>query len=644
VYPEPHPGKAIAVYNLGQTYLRLNDRKAAMEFYEAALKMYEDCYGAQHPELSTVRNAIGNLHLAEDRFDEALVAYQRSLHANVQNFTDPDVGSNPAPENYYNGTRLLHTLLFKAQAFEARYLRKSLKFSDLDEALQILARCDSLIDILRHQITNETDKLLLGTMANEVYADGVRVAYQAGLNALKKGPYFEKAFYFAEKSKSAVLLESISDTHAKSFAGIPANLLEAEKEIRSALTLNAQELAAKPSEAEEKALRERSFHLKAQYEAFIKKLEAEYPEYYNLKFNSSSPSVAQIQSAIGGHTALISYTIDEKNSQAYIFLIRKNHFRVWQRTLPTDFDKYLNGLRNSLYFVEINTFRECSYALAQTLLPPLPSSVTDLVILPAGRLSLVPFETLLLKDAAPDTDYRSMPLLIRQYSVRYEFSAGLLLQKSQAKHNPVTQPSILLCAPINFPERKHLGALPGTEREVAAISGLFTENNLEATTYVREDAGEQAVKTGNLKDYGFVHFATHGIVDQLDPELSRIFLQSSAGEDGDLFAGEIYNLELNARLVTLSACQTGMGKIVKGEGVIGLSRALMYAGAEKMIVSFWNVADESTALLMKDFYRNLLENPGTDYSENLRQAKLTLLENEKYSAPFYWAPFVLIGF
>src|SRR5690606_10010049 len=121
---------------------------------------------------------------------------------------------------------------------------------------------------------------------------------------------------------------------------------------------------------------------------------------------------------------------------------------------------------------------------------------------------------------------------------------------------------------------------------------------------------------------------THGIVDENNPELSRIFLQTdSEAEDGNLFSGEIYNLHLNADLVTLSACQTGLGKISKGEGVIGLSRALVYAGAKNIMVSFWSVADESTAVLMTDFYKLLLEKPAINYSENLREAKLNMIDS-----------------
>jgi CHAT domain-containing protein len=159
------------------------------------------------------------------------------------------------------------------------------------------------------------------------------------------------------------------------------------------------------------------------------------------------------------------------------------------------------------------------------------------------------------------------------------------------------------------------------------------------------DATESLIKTTDLNKYSYLHLATHGVVDETEPELSRIYLQTSSNqEDGNLFAGEIYNLKLNANLVTLSACQTGLGKISKGEGVIGLSRALIYAGAQHLIVSFWSVADESTALLMKNFYTEMLNSSTNDFQESLRVAKLKMISNDKYSTPFYWAPFILIGY
>jgi CHAT domain-containing protein/Tfp pilus assembly protein PilF len=645
VYPQPHPAKAFVLSNLAQTYSKMGDQKTALAFYERSLKTYQESYGKKHPDQARVLNAIGNINLAANQYDEALASYQEALKANVRDFDSNTINKNPALKNFYNGNVLLYSMLFKAQALEAKYFGKTLKLSDLSLALNLLHTCDTLVDKLRQQITNESDKIALGVIANEIYADGVRIAYSVGVNSLRKKKHFEDAFYFAEKSKSAVLLEAISDSEAKSFAGIPSLLLEEEKNLKTAIALCTQKLAQMPSAEEEKQLRETSFSLNRSYENFTKKLEKEFPEYFNLKFNSTAPSIFDVQALLDIKTTVLCYFNDDKNSRIYIFIIGKNKFRIIDHALPENFDKNITGLRNSLYFNDPATFTKSSQELFKLLIPKLSSSVKDLVILPTGRLGIIPFETLLTQKVENNqTDYRKLPYLLNKFSVRYEFSAGLLLQKAKTKETR-NDPSILLCAPVNFLEKDGLSALPGTASEVNGIANLFDDKNYKKALYLNKDAAEELVKSDHLKNFGLLHFATHGIVDEKNPELSRIFLQSnSETEDGNLYAGEIYNLNLNASLVTLSACQTGLGKISKGEGVIGLSRALIYAGAKKVIVSFWSVADDSTSELMKDFYKLLLENPLSPYSENLRKAKLTLLAKGKYAAPYYWAPFILIGF
>lgn len=643
VHPQSHPAKAIALFNLGLTYLRMGNQKAAAGYYERARKMYEESYGPKHPEVASVLNAIGNLQFAENKYNDALNTYQQAIMANVREFSNNDIAVNPALRNYYHGTRLLFSLMFKAQAFEGRYFGKTLKFNDLKLALETLHACDSLIDILRQQATNESDKIQLGVIANEVYADGVRIAHEAGANALTKRPYFEQAFYFAEKSKGAVLLEAINDAKAKSFAGIPADLLEEEHNLKSAIALTAQKLAQKPSPEEERYLRETSFSLKRSYETFIERLEKQFPDYFNLKFNPSAPSIAELQGLTDPKTALLSYFIDEKNNRLYIFQITKSTFRIDDHTIPLEFDKYITGLRNGLYFNEAKTYSVSAQKLYSLLIPKISAKVNDLVILPTGRLGIIPFEALLIKETE-STDYKTLPYLINRFDIRYEFSAELIRQKSSLKGN-MPSPSIFLFAPVTFPEKEGLSDLPGTEKEVMDIRKLFTARQLTGDSYLRQKADEALVKSDRLSGYNLFHFATHGVVDENNPELSRVFLQTgSDAEDGNLYAGEIYNLKLRANLVTLSACQTGLGKISKGEGVIGLSRALVFAGAKNVIVSFWSVADESTAELMTDFYSNLLKGTAGDFSGNLRSAKLNLIKNGKYSAPYYWAPFILIGF
>jgi CHAT domain-containing protein len=441
-----------------------------------------------------------------------------------------------------------------------------------------------------------------------------------------------------------VLLEAISDSQAKSFAGIPADLLEEEKNLKSAIALCSQKLAQKPTAEEEKYLRETSFNLNRTYEAFIQRLEKQFPEYFNLKFNTSAPAIQDLQQKLGKNTALLSYFIDERNSRLYIFQITRSDYDVVTHALPKDFDRQITGMRNGIFYSEFKTYRQSAANLSSLLLPrKLPASINDLILLPTGRLSIIPFEALLTENPGENENYAAWPYWLKKYSIRYEFSAGLILQKSESTE--AAKPSILLCAPVTFDEATGLASLPGTESEVKEIAQLFGNKNLTCGLYTKKNADEKLVKSGNLKNFNLLHFATHGVVDETNPELSRIFLQSEVGsEDGNLFAGEIYNLDLNARLVTLSACQTGLGKISKGEGVIGLSRALVYAGAERILVSFWSVADESTSILMKDFYQEMLDHPGQSFSESLQVSKQKLLSKKEYSSPYYWAPFVLIGF
>ena len=193
----------------------------------------------------------------------------------------------------------------------------------------------------------------------------------------------------------------------------------------------------------------------------------------------------------------------------------------------------------------------------------------------------------------------------------------------------------------------YVTSLPGTEDEVKAIFNTFDENNLRAMMKTHLQANEAFIKSGELSKYKYIHIATHGFVNSENPELSGILLAYNPDieEDGILHSGEIYNLRLNSELVVLSACETGLGKISKGEGIIGLSRALLYAGTKNIIVSLWKVADKSTSELMIDFYIHHIQYTysNKDISRSLRYAKLKMIQEGEFAHPYYWSPFILVG-
>jgi CHAT domain-containing protein len=188
-----------------------------------------------------------------------------------------------------------------------------------------------------------------------------------------------------------------------------------------------------------------------------------------------------------------------------------------------------------------------------------------------------------------------------------------------------------------------LSRLPASRDEAQAIARLAPERSLIALDF---DANRQMVMNGGLNDYRYLHFATHAYVDDVFPGLSWLALsqvdRKGQEQPGYLRLNDIYQLRLNANLVTLGACRTGLGKQLPGEGMISLTRGFIYAGAPRVLVSLWDVPDRETAQLMQSFYRNLLKQK-LPVGEALRQAQVEMWKSAEANAPFFWAAFSLQG-
>ncbi len=642
LFSGPHAGKAFVLFRLGTMSEKMVNPGSAEEFYTKSLAEYLELYGPKHPDVARAYNALGNLQKANGNFERALVYYQKAIVANHPEFNSENLMKTPPARAFYDGTVLLYSLMYKAEALEERYLRHSLRIKDLRLALHTLQSCDSLIYIIRNQITSESDKLTLGAVASDVYSDGVRISMLVAQEAFTKTPWYELAFFFSERNKAAVLLGALSDANAKAFSGIPASVLEEERELKAEMALYIQKLSRKPGDWQERYLRQAFYDLSRAHRAFIDTLESNYPEYFNLKYSVPPPSIAALRQKLADSTMVISYFIDEKKAMLYIFTITPEKYSVEERSLPREFDRYITGLRNSIYYSEASVFAGTSARLSKLLLPHrIPDAVKDLVIIPTSRLNTIPFETLIMSTPA-GFDFQDFDYLIRRFSLRYEFSGGLIAQKRQ-KTQP-RSPSILLCAPVLF-QGRDMPDLPETANEVREIAAAFRSRNLFSKELMYGSAFKENLQQAGLSRYTYLHFATHGLMDETNPDLSGFLLASNAGsDDGILSASEIYNLNLDSELVTLSACETGLGKISKGEGVIGLSRALIYAGARGCMVSLWKVADDATAQLMTRYYATLIDSPKRNLSATLQHTKRRMITDGKHGAPYYWASFVLIGY
>ncbi len=273
---------------------------------------------------------------------------------------------------------------------------------------------------------------------------------------------------------------------------------------------------------------------------------------------------------------------------------------------------------------------------------------SDLVIVPDGCLFGIPFEALLATDVSPGTGWKDMQFLFRSYDTVYAPSVSCFLCLCKKEYTSKYEIDLLAVGDpdysgIETDTGRRLRPLPKTRDEVEYIGGMFGES--EKIILVGPSANEGELKK-IIRDHPsrIIHLAAHGLVDPVTPAASSIALcsESGSGEDGYLHTLEIIAMSVDCRLVVLSACETATGRIGRGEGVVGLSRAFLCAGAPAVVSSLWSVPDESTAMLMETFYENMT---GREISAvcALRESRRKLLETAEYSHPFHWASFIATG-
>ncbi len=333
-------------------------------------------------------------------------------------------------------------------------------------------------------------------------------------------------------------------------------------------------------------------------------------------------------------------------------------------------------------------FVTASNALYKAVLEPAAGMVGEkrLMIVADGALNYVPFEVLL--KTADAGDFSSLGYLVKTNEVIYAPSASVIGAIKQQRTKATGRSMLIIADPVfnsndtraqkghcarqrcgsprpGYPERagrrwrhKYAASVERHDGRPAARSlerhAPGSRSNLEARRKLRRpadvwldlDANEDNVITRDVSKYRIIHVATHGLLNAERPQFTGVVLSlvGNKTHDGFVRTDEVFNLRLGSPLVMLSACETGLGKEKRGEGVMGLTRAFMYAGAPTVGVSLWSVADKSTADLMTDFYKRLLTaGDDTTSSSALRGAQLAMISGKKYSAPFFWAPFVLVG-
>lgn len=480
---------------------------------------------------------------------------------------------------------------------------------------------------------------------------------------------YEKAFELFELSKSRALFDQIYENQQTELLS-PENpesfrILELQKMID--LEYRKIESSSIDGSIENNSLR--ISQLELEYQTATETLISESPEWGSLEYPEVS-KLGEVKELLEEHTAYLSYGI--RHDELFIFLLTKEDEIFKSVSFEGDAKNALaiqvNELRNAIIQIDdVISIEEQSKKLVRLILEPIIENldgISHLIVSPDGPLHLLPFESLIYNNQ----------YLIERFSVKYIPSISVydVIEYTEASS---FDKELLALAGSGFESvdgyfttgsQSSFATLPYALAEVDSISNYFSNS----TVLKNEEVSEFAFKNLALSDYRYVHLASHGYIDERFPDQSGLIMskkigtESLFGEDGYLNAREFSQLNIPAEMVVLSACNTGTGKVISGEGVMGLQRAMLSAGASSVLVSLWNIFDRSTPIFMNKFYHQLLEFEDQEtsiidrikmYADMyepdlidyktlaLQEAKIEMINHPYYNHPVHWAPFILTG-
>ena len=643
--------------------MNLGDLKNAEKFQQKALRIYKQIFGVKSRDVSNILTNLGRIYYSSEKYQLALVYFQKALESGLEFYSDSSIYSNPAIDRLTEDINIFHTLYRKSFTFSQFYQEITGDKKDLQMAFQTAELSIQLFDKIKANLGNDNAKLLLTGKSNEIYDLAIETSaklYQLTGNV----EYLEKSFSFSEKNKAAVLLSSIRKTEALQIETIPEQIKNKEQEIRKEIArfqnlVLEEGYRVSPDSVKLTKWKKHLFDKKMQYDSLISILEENYPSYYNLKYNSKIIGSNEIQKNIAADGAFIEYKL--VNSTVYAWVITSDTILLSAVQVDTGFVDQVRKftlMMSSFPAVEnategFKSYTHEGYEIFTKLFSfyPLIREKERLIIIPDDFLGFLSFEALPCK--LPDDDrvnYKALDYILKNHAITYSYSGTLLYNRIPVKNS---HQSLLAMAPdydkvggnlvSNDPKQRNIAdyliPLLHTKQEVENISKIFNSKVLTGSkateTYFKQHADA----------YTLLHFAMHTYIDDEDPLASKLVfsLEGDTVNDGFLNVFEIYNLNLNAQLAVLSACKTGVGRISKGEGIMSVARAFLFAGVPGIVMSLWSIEDVSSAEIMSNFYSYLKDYKSKD--EALRAAKLDYLNNanQLQAHPYFWSAYVQIG-
>ncbi len=686
---ESHPNIARSFYSLGLYYIRIKRYDEAIKSYFDALKIIECNKPIDKLFKASIYNQIGSTYLSKDSLNKALIYYQCAIDEVVEGDNYKDEIENP--KIFFKGTnilnpqlkillkpRLLYYLINKAITYSTMYENDRGLTDKLKQAYDTYLLALQLLEIVRQDIREGESKYFLSSEFKIFFRDAINISLR--LDSLYQGnQYSNTVFELIDKVKSSSLRDKYFVSNALNNSNLPKELIEHDKMLEEKLAFYNTQLkkGIQSSRNKDNNYKIEYEKLSLEFDTLSKYLEKNYPDYYRLKYEQNVTNVNNIMYQLDENTALINYLVVD--TFIYIYAITNDKVEHEVVKIDSSFnEKIIDYYIDIKYGFTANELK-ISSEIYSSLLGPIEKLIagkSKLLIIPDEYLYYLPFETL-CKNISTTENLSDVDFLIKQYSVSYHHSATLWLncmkkskrQKSKNEsfigfapvfdHSANSNPSVFsrewitdtsnVDSRIITSDLKHFNPLPHSEKEIKSIVKLFSEKKKKAVGFFYNEADEQNFKR-SIKNYDFVHIASHSFTNDFRPDLSGIaFSQPDTlniaerkTEDGILYVSETYGLDLSeVELIVLSSCKSGLGKLRKAEGFLSLSRGFLYSGVSNILFSLWSVDDEKTKDLMVEFYNQILN--GTDYANSLRKAKLKLLNDNETANTKYWAPWILVG-
>jgi CHAT domain-containing protein/Tfp pilus assembly protein PilF len=676
-------GEGVALNGMGLAYWRLGDNQKALEYFDQALRRRREASDARG--MATTFRSIGLVRLSMGEREAALEAFDQALRL------WRTVG-DPAGE--------ARTLAGITSAERDR--------GNLTEALGKIEAALKIVESLRTKIDEgELRASYLGVTRGyyDLYVDLIMRLHR--LDPSKN--HAVAAFQISERSRARALIETLAEARAEIRNGIDPALLASERAMQKRLESKTDRLirllSGKSAEEQVAAARSEIEALEVEYQQIQSRIRATSPRYAALT-QPQPLSLAEIQrQALDIDALLLEYALGDERS--YLWAVTKTSITSHELPPRKEIEQAASHVRdlltarNRIVRFEAADERQARIAradaeypkaaavLSRMLLGPVADRLERkrLLIVGDGVLQYVPFAA--LPKPAPGARPHA-PLVVDHEVVSLPSASALaVLRRELAGRKPAPKTIAALADPVfeQGDERFKLSVASGgtgravslqTRTATAALDGELDRSirdlglgaegvRLPRLPFTRKEAqailslvpadqrfaaldfaANQTIATSDeLAQYRYLHFATHGLLNPRNPELSGIVLslfnEQGAEQDGFLRAHEVFNLNLPAEMVTLSGCQTGLGKDVLGEGVVGLTRGFMYAGAARVLVSLWEVNDHATSELMGRLYRGILGKRRLTPAAALREAQVALWRDKRWREPYYWAGFTLQG-